>query len=100
MSHHYTSEARKAQYLTYREMGLKNAEAARRAGIEPHTANYIWARAGKLEIHHAEQNLPPPTIEELVAVKPKTRRPKVLSELDCNTIFTACTASKKARRKQ
>jgi hypothetical protein len=93
----YTSEARKAQYLAYREMGLKNGPAARKAGIERITAYYIWAWAGQLEVNNSEQGLPAPTIEELVAVKPKAGRPKVLSESDCNKIFAACTVSKKAQ---
>jgi hypothetical protein len=96
----YTSEARKAQYLAYREMGLKNTPAAEKAGVERSTGHRIWARAGQLEVNYSVQGLPAPTIEELVAVKPKTGRPKVLSESDCNAIFAACTASKKARRKQ
>jgi len=96
----YTSEARKAQYLTYREMGLKNTAAANKAGINRITAHKIWARAGQLEIDHSEQGLLAPTIEELVATKPKGGRPKVLSDSDCNVIFAACTASKKARKKQ
>ena len=81
-------------------MGLKNTQAAEKAGIKRNTGHNIWARAGQLEVDHSEEGLPPPTIEELVAVKPKTGRPKVLSESDCNEIFAACTASKKARRKQ
>ena len=96
----YTSEALKAQYLAYREMGMKNGPAARKAGIEQMTAYYIWAQARQLEVDYSEQGLPAPTIEELVAVKPKAGRPKVLSESDCNEIFAACTASKKAWKKQ
>jgi hypothetical protein len=96
----YTSEARKAQYLTYREMGLKNTQAAEKAGVHRITGHNIWARAGQLESDHSEQGLPPPTIEELAAVKPKTGRPKALNELECNAIFAACTASKKARKKR
>ncbi len=96
----YTSEVRKAQYLTYREMGLNNTDAATRAKIGRQTGYDIWARAGQLELDYAAQNLPAPTIEELVAIKPKTGRPKVLSLDDCNQIFAACTANKKARQKQ
>jgi hypothetical protein len=59
----YTSEARKAQYLTYREMGLKNTAASEKAGINRITAHKIWARAGELEADHSESDLPPPTIE-------------------------------------
>ena len=81
-------------------MGLKNTQAAEKAGIKRNTGHNIWARAGQLEVDHSEEGRPPPTIEELVAVKPKTGRPKVLSESDCNEIYAACTASKKARRKQ
>jgi hypothetical protein len=33
-------------------------------------------------------------------VKSKTGRPKVLDEVDCNAIFVACTALKKAWKKQ
>jgi hypothetical protein len=43
-------------------------------------------QAGEIEISHAEGNLPPPSIEELVAVKPKSGRLKVLSNKDCNKI--------------
>jgi hypothetical protein len=81
-------------------MGLKNGAAVRKAGFERMTAYYIWARAGHLEVDYSKQGLPARTIEESVAVKPKASRPKVLSELDCNAIFAACTASKKAWRKQ
>jgi hypothetical protein len=35
-----------------------------------------------------------------VAVKPKSGRPKVLSNEDCNKIFAACTINKKAQKKQ
>ena len=92
----YTSEARKAQYLAYYKMGLKNAPAAKKARITRFTRHYIWARARRLEVDYSKKGLPPPTIEELVAVKPKSSRPKVLSELDCNTIFAACTALKES----
>jgi hypothetical protein len=37
----YTSEARKAQYFAYREMGLNNSAAAKKAGIDRITAHYI-----------------------------------------------------------
>jgi hypothetical protein len=37
----YTSEARKAQYLIYREMGLKNTEAAEKAGLTQATKHNI-----------------------------------------------------------
>jgi hypothetical protein len=96
----YTSEARKAQYLTYCEIGLKNTEAAEKAGLTQATGHNIWTQAGQLEVSHSEEGLPPPTIEELVAVKSKTGRPKILDEVDCNAIFAACTASKKAQKKR
>jgi hypothetical protein len=92
----YTSEARKAQYLAYCAMGLKNGPAAKKAGIEQITTYYIWARAGQLEVDNSEQGLPALTIEELVIVKSKAGRPKVLDKTKCNTIFAACTASKEA----
>ena len=68
-SYQYTSEARKAQYLAYREMGLKNTQVAEKAGIKRNTRHNIWARASQLEI---DRDIPPPTIEELVAVKPRS----------------------------
>jgi hypothetical protein len=74
----YTSEARKAQYLSYRECGMKAPDAAKRAGLAPSTARDIWKRAGELDIYHEENGLPPPTIEETVATKPKTGRPPVV----------------------
>jgi hypothetical protein len=92
----YTSDARKAQYLTYREIGLRNSVAAKRSGITRQTRHNIWKRAGQLEIDHVEQDLPPPTIEQTVAIRPKASRPKVLDEFECNAIFAACTVSKEA----
>ena len=86
--------------MAYREIGLGNGPVAKKAGIEQVTAYYIWVRAGQLEVDYSEQGLPAPTIEELVAVKPKAGRPKVLSKSDCNKIFAAGTASKKAQKKQ
>jgi len=53
-----------------------------------------------MEIAHAENSLPTPSIEQLVTVKAKTGRPKILSDENCNTIFAACTVNKKARKKQ
>ena len=91
----YTSDARKAQYLTYRECGMKSTEAAKRAGIPRSIAHDIWMHAGNLEVQHNENDLLPPTIEELVAIKPKTGRPPILSSKDCNDIFAACTKDKK-----
>ncbi len=96
----YTSEAQKAQYLTYRECGIKPSEAAKRAGLAKSTAQDIYRRAGEIEASYAENNLSPPTIEELVAVKPKIGRPKVVSDADGNSIFAACTVNKKARKRQ
>jgi hypothetical protein len=64
------SEAQKAQYLTYREYGMKLNEAARKAGLAITTAKDIWKRAGEIEASHTENNLAPPSIEELVAVNP------------------------------
>jgi hypothetical protein len=91
----YTSEARKAQYLTYCKMGLKNAHGATKAGISRDTGHNIWTQAGQLEIDHSEKDLPP--VEELVAVKPKAGRSKVLNELECNTIFAACRSGMEGR---
>ena len=68
-------------------------------GLAKSTAQDIWRRAGEIEISHVEQDLPPPLIKELVAVKTKTRQPKVLSDEDCDKIFVACTIDKKARKK-
>jgi hypothetical protein len=92
----YTSEARKAQYLTYYEMGLKNTTAVEKARLDRTTRYNIWARVGQFEVDYSEKGLLAPTIEELVVVKPKASRPKVLDELECNAIFIACTTSKEA----
>jgi hypothetical protein len=54
-SYQYASEARKAQYLAYREMGLKNTQVAEKAGIKRNTRHNIWARASQLEIDHFER---------------------------------------------
>jgi hypothetical protein len=52
----YTSEARKAQYLAYRECGIKAPEAARRSGLAASTARDIWRKAGELELIHFANN--------------------------------------------
>jgi hypothetical protein len=57
----------------------------------------FWKPAGQLEVDYFGSDLLPLTIKELVAIKPKASRPKVLRELESNVIFAACTASKKPR---
>ena len=57
----------------------------------------IWRRAAEIEASHDEDNLAPPSIEELVVVKPKTGRLKALGDADCDIIFAACTVDKKAQ---
>jgi hypothetical protein len=96
----YTSEARKAQYLSYRECSISATEVARRVCLAASTARDVWRRAGKIKALYSANNLPPLSIERLVAVKPKTGRPKVLTNIDYTVIFAACTVSKKACRKQ
>ena len=72
-------------------MGLNSTEATTKAKIGWQTGYDIWDRAGQVEIEHAKQNLLALTIKQLVAIKPKTGRPKVLSPNDCKQIFAACT---------
>jgi hypothetical protein len=96
----YTSEARNAQYLAYQECGMEPGEAARQAGLDKSIMQDIWKRASEIEISHTKDNLPPLSIKELVAVKPKSGRQKVLSNEDCNKIFATCTVNKKAWKKR
>jgi hypothetical protein len=60
------SDAKKAQFLTYLECRKGVREAGRLAEIAKSTASDIKARAAEVEVQHAEQGLPPPTIDEKI----------------------------------
>src|SRR5450432_2355176 len=63
------------------------------------TAFDIKKKAAEIEIQHIEQNLPPPTRQQQLAIRPKSGRPPVLSEVDKDKIFEAYTKDKESRKR-
>ena len=87
----YTSEADKGAFLVYLGLGYTLRKAAKLAGLMKSTAFDIRKRAGEIKLHYTENNLPPPTRQQQLAIRPKIGRPPALTELDKDAIFAACT---------
>ena len=95
----YTSDVRKAQYLTYRECGKSGREAAKLCNLAKSTAADIWKRSLEVKEERLTASLPPPEIEDLVSIKKKSGRPLVLLVNDVTEIFKACTLNKENCKK-
>ncbi|OCK91859.1 uncharacterized protein K441DRAFT_664084, partial [Cenococcum geophilum 1.58] len=96
----YTSNVRKAQYLTYCECGKSGREAAKLCNLAKSTAADIWKRSLKVKEERLTASLPPPKIKDLVSVKKKSGRPLVLLVNDVIEIFKACILNKENYKKQ
>ena len=94
----HPSDLQKAEFLTHLQY-VSVRKAAERSGLTYSTGQRLKAHVGDLEIIHAEQGLPPPTIAEKVARKEGSRAKPKLIEDDFNEIFLACTINKKQRKK-
>jgi hypothetical protein len=46
-----------------------------------------------------ENNLPPPSRQQQLAIRPKIGRPPTLSEEDKDKIFAACTKDRESRKR-
>ena len=95
----YTSNVRKAQYLTYRKCRKSGREVVKLYNLIKLTATNIWKRSLKVKKERLTANLPPPKIKDLVSIKKKSRRPLVLLINDVIEIFKACTLNKENRKK-
>lgn len=62
----HATDVQKAAFLVHLQY-VHLAEAARRAGLPKQTATNLKNRSAELQILHAEQGLPPPTLDEQVA---------------------------------
>ena len=96
----YTSDVRKAQYLTYCKCGKSGREAAKLCNLAKSTAADIWKRSLKVKEERLTASLPPPEIEDLVSVKKKSGRPLVLSVNNITEIFKAYILNKENYKKQ
>ena len=74
-------------------------KATRLADLEYSTAKNLKTRVRELEVAHAEQGLPPSTIEEKVARKAGSGSAKKLTDDDPNTLLKECTWNRKQRKK-
>jgi arginine repressor len=75
-------------------------KAAIEAELALGTATSIQNTIGMVIAKHAEEGLPRPTIDEQIARKAGSGRPKVLGDGDCQQIFNACTSSNAQRKKK
>ena len=71
----YTSDVRKAQYLTYRKCRKSGREAVKLYNLAKSTAANIWKQSLKVKEERLTTSLPPPKIKDLVSVKKKSGRP-------------------------
>jgi hypothetical protein len=94
----HASDIDKAAFLVHLQY-VRQAEAARRAGLSSSTASDVKFRAGEVQIRHAEQGLPPPTLAEQVARKEGSGAKKKISDEDVLHLLEACTLNKKQRQK-
>jgi hypothetical protein len=88
--HPYTDEARKGAFLSHLDNGDSIPTAAKKAKINTYTARNIKARSDNFVIFCNNYNLPPPSLHDRVAIKPKSGRPHILSEVSGNILKTAC----------
>ena len=95
----YTSNVRKAQYLTYRECRKSRREVVKLYNLIKSTAADIWKRSLKVKEERLAASLLPPKIKDLVSVKKKSGRPLVLLVNDIIEIFKVCTLNKENRKK-
>jgi hypothetical protein len=94
----HASDIDKAAFLVHLQY-VHQAEAARRAGLPKQTATDLKNRSAELEILHAEQGLPPPTLQEQIARKKGSgAKPKITDE-EVLELLEACTLNKKQRKK-
>jgi hypothetical protein len=95
----YTSDVRKAQYLTYRKCGKSGREVVKLCNLTKSTAADIWKRSLKVKEERLTASLLPPKIKDLVSVKKKSERPLVLLVNDVIEIFKAYTLNKENCKK-
>jgi hypothetical protein len=94
----HASDIDKAAFLVHLQY-VYQAEAARSAGISKQTTADLKNCTAELEIKHAENGLPLPTLAEMIARKPGSRaKPKITDEEVIQLIDT-CTLNKKQRKK-
>jgi hypothetical protein len=89
----YTSDVRKAQYLTYYECRKTKKEAVKLYNLIESTAANIWKWSLAVKEERLTASLPPPEIKDLVSVKEKSGKPLILSVDD---LVGSCFSAKVA----
>ena len=89
----YTSDVRKAQYLTYHECGMTGREAGKLYNLAKSTTAEQWKRSLAVKEERFAASLLPPEIENTVSVKEKSGRLLVLS---VNNLVGLCFSAKVA----
>jgi hypothetical protein len=96
--HPYTDEACKGAFLSHLDNGDSIPTAAKKAKINTYTARDIKARSDNFVNFCNNYNLPPPSLHNRVAIKPKSGRPYILSEISRNILKTACKQDRHYRK--
>lgn len=94
----HASDIDKAAFLVHLQY-VHQAEAARRVGLAKLTSTDIKNRAAEVEIAHAEQGLPPPTLKEQIARKLGSGAPSKILDEEVLHLLEACTLNRKQRKK-
>jgi hypothetical protein len=94
----HASDIDKAAFLVHLQY-VHQAEAARRAGLLKQTATNLKNRSAELEILHAEQGLPSPTLQEQIAQKEGSGAKLKITDKEVLELLESCTLNKKQRKK-
>jgi hypothetical protein len=86
----YTNEATRGAFFGLLDHGVALPEAAKELHLKPQTARDLNHCDKRLKIYCDDYNLPPPSLHNRAAVKPKSSRPHILLEIDGNRLKEAC----------
>jgi hypothetical protein len=86
----YTDEATRRAFLGFLDHSIALPEATKELYLKPQTARYLNYRDKHFKIYCNNYNLPSPSLHNCTAVKPKSGRPYILSEIDRNRLKKAC----------
>ena len=94
----HATEGQKIAFITHLQY-VHCAEAARQAGLTNTVGKDLKAKAGQRQVEAEEAGLPPPTVEELVARKPRSGAKEKITFEQVTDLLNSCTINKKQRKK-
>ena len=95
--HPYHDEANKGAFLGRIDDRIDILPAAKRARIHPTTARRIKKKSDEVQVYNDSHNLPPPSMHDRVAVKPKLGKYHIMSEVSGNKLKDSIKQDRKHR---